>query len=131
MSNEVSIIQTVEAWAEIVIKEWIKKAKALNIPEREMLRSFTNHVISNSNNDPRRVVFLFNYYVKMVDMGVGSGVKLGERDSLIAAGLTKRKPQDFFYGTFYKQLAVLRHLLEEKHALNIERLVVLNLEKKS
>ena len=50
------------------------------------------------------------------------------RSAMIAAGLTTRRPKPWLTDTFYKQLEVLRHLLEEKHAKRIEYLVVRNLD---
>ena len=119
---------TVQAWADIVIKEWITKARAMDIPDGELMNSFKSHVITNSEGDPVRVDFVFALHAKMVDFGVGTGVTLDTRDSQIMAGLTKRRRRPYLYDTFYKQLAVLRHLLEEKNALTLERFIINQIE---
>ncbi len=127
MTNNTGTLITVEAWAEIVVKEWLKKAAALNIPQGYLLNSFYSHVQANSNGDPSRVFFVFEWYGNMVDWGVGKGVTIANRDMMISAGLTKRRQKPFITDVFYKQLAVLRHLLEEKNAMNMERFIVNNI----
>lgn len=124
-----NLLLTVEAWADIVVKEWLKKAAALNIHEGFLLQSFMSNLISNSNGDPTRVKFAFEYYGNMVNWGVGKGVTIANRDTMQAAGLTKRQQKPFISDVFYKQLNVLRHLLEEKNAMTMERLIVTNLTK--
>ena len=128
MPENTNITLTVEAWAEIVIKEWLKMIRTLNINNTGVLAaSFQKFIFSNSGGDPNKVVFAFEWYGKMVDYGVGKYVSLDIRDALIAAGATTRRPKPFFTDTFYKQLAVLRHLLEEKHALKAELFIQQNI----
>lgn len=125
MNQNTNISLTVEAWADIVLKEWFNKIRALNINSTgPLVESFQNTVYSAANGDPEKVRFMLEYYYKMVDYGVGKGVNLADRDGMIAAGLTKRRPKPFFTDVFYKQLAVLRHLLEDKYALKAEELIV-------
>ena len=132
MAENLNLKLTVDAWADIVIREWEKKIEALNIGlSMQLIDSFTNHVYTQADGDPSRIQFAFEWYGKMVEYGVGNGVNLEERDSMIAAGLTKRRPKPWYSEVFAKQLAVLRHLLEEKHARKIERFVVRNLSDNS
>lgn len=119
---------TLEAWAEIVIKEWIKKIQALKIHHTGALEaSLYKYVHGNSGGDPDKITFMYEWYGKMVDYGVGKGVTLLNRDTFIAAGKTNRRPKPYYTDTFYKQLAVLRHLMEEKHALRAELFIQQNL----
>ena len=125
MVENTNISLTVEAWAEIVIKEWIKKCEALKIGNTGLLiNSFANTIYTAANGDPGRIIFAFEWYGKMVDWGVGKGVSLQNRDSFLSSGISKRQPKPWYSDVFYKQLAVMRHLLEEKHALRIENLIV-------
>jgi len=127
MNSNTNISLTVEAWADIVIKEWIKKVEALNIGNTGLLvNSFVNTIYTAANGDPGRIVFAFEYYGRFVDYGVGRYVRLDDRDGMIAAGLTRRRPKQFFSDTFYKQLEILRHLLEEKYLKKLDSLVVRN-----
>lgn len=126
MAENTNLSLTVEAWADIVIKEWLKKIDALGIIHSgNLAESFERHVILNASGDPSRIMFMFNYYGKMVDYGVGKGITLSEREEKIALG-NKRKQKQWYTSVFYKQLVVLRHLLEEKTAKNIEKLIVIN-----
>lgn len=128
MNTNTNISLTVEAWADIVIKEWLNKIDALGINKTgPLVNSFESTVFTAANGDPNKVAFLLEYYYKMVDYGVGKGINLSDRDGLIAAGLTKRRPKPFFSDVFYKQLAVLRHLLEDKYAMKAENLIVQNI----
>jgi hypothetical protein len=128
MRENLNLKLTVEAWADITIREWEKKIEALNIGlSMQLIDSFTHHIYSQADGDPSRIQFAFEWYGRMVEYGVGNGVNLEERDSMIAAGLTKRRPKPWFFDVFAKQLAVLRYVLEEKHARKVERLVVRNI----
>lgn len=128
MAENLDIKLTIEAWAEIVIKEWIKAIYALGVIETYYLaESLEYKIMVDSGGDPLKVLFAFEWYGRMIDYGVGKYVTLDDRDAMIRAGLTKRRPKPWLSDTFYKQLEILRHLLEEKHAKRIEYLVVRNL----
>ena len=124
MTENSNLFLTVEAWAEIVVKEWLTKARAMDIHEGFLLQSFMSHVISNSNGDPTRVKFAFEWYGNMVNWGVGKGVTVADKQTMISSGATKRREKPFISDVFYKQLNVLRHLMEEKQALNMEKFIV-------
>ena len=63
MNENTNISLTVEAWADIVIKEWIKKCEALKINNTGLLiNSFVNTIYTAANGDPRRIVFAFEWY---------------------------------------------------------------------
>jgi len=116
MNENLNTSLTVEAWADIVIKEWVTKAKALGISPFSPLSSdrFIHHVITASNGDPVRVDFAYDYWLNFIEWGVGKGVNIEDRDLMIAAGSTKRRPRQWFSDVFYKQLKILSHLLAEK-----------------
>ncbi len=129
MAENLNLKLTVEAWADIVIREWQKKIETMNIGvSSQLIESFMHTVYTQADGDPYKVQFAFNYYGKFVDMGVGRGVPLDERDTLMAAGLTSRKPKPWYTEVFGRQLAVLRHILEEKHARKTEMFVVRNFD---
>lgn len=131
MSENVNIELTVEAWAEITIKEWINKAAALGIAPDDPLTldRFVHHVITNSNGDPQRVEFAYDYYLNFVDWGVGNGVTIENRDLMIRSGATSRRPKMWFTEVFYKQVKILSHLLEEKLAKKAVVTITTNLTK--
>lgn len=120
---------TIEAWADIVLKEWDKKASALGISDtHELISSFVHHVHWHAGGDLQRIEFAFNYYGKFVDMGVGRGVSLDTRDAMIGTGLTTRRPKPWFTDTFYKEVAKLRYLIAERTSENIIFSIVRTLE---
>lgn len=129
MAENLNLSLTVEAWADIVIKEWLNAMEALRVVDTyTLIESLKSKILVDSAGDPYRIHFAFEWYGRMVDYGVGKGVTLEERDSMIKGDLTTRRPKPWLTDTFYKQLEVLRHLLEEKHARRIEYLVVRNLD---
>lgn len=118
---------TVEAWAEITIKEFQKKIDYFGIGDSgELLNSFTHHIITAANGDPQKIVFAYNYYGNFVDWGVGNGVDLQDMFTFSFVDLTKRRPKPWFSDTFYKQLRILKHLMEEKYALKSKMVIVKN-----
>jgi hypothetical protein len=131
MSENLNIELTVEAWAEITIKEWINKAAALGIAPDDPLTldRFVHHVITNSNGDPQRVEFAYDYYLNFVDWGVGNGVTIENRDMMIRSGATRRRPKMWFTEVFYKEIKVLSKLLEEKYSKKTTVLIVNGLTK--
>lgn len=129
MNENTNISLTMEAWADIVVKEFIRKISALNISQTyNLVRSFEAHVYTAANGDPEKIIFAFEWYGKFIDYGVGRGVPLKTRDNQVAAGMTKREKKPWFSDIFYKQLSVLRHLLAEKYATKTESLIIRNYE---
>jgi len=122
------LYNTVSAWAEIVIIEWLKKARILNIHDGHLLNSFASHVITNSDGDPTKILLLFEYYGNFVDWGVGRGVSVANKEIMINAGNSKRREKPFISDVIYKQIAVLRHLMEEKYAMKVENFIIKNTE---
>ncbi len=69
---------TVEAWADIVIDNWLDNLAKLRIGYYFQLEQTLTHEIlgAGSGRLPTAVQFSFPLYGKFVDMGVGRGVKL-------------------------------------------------------
>ena len=131
MSENLNTELTVEAWAEITIKEWVSKAAMLGISPDDPLSldRFVQHVITNSNGDPQRVEFAYDYYLNFIDWGVGNGVTLEDRDLMISSGATTRRPKLWFTDVFYKQVKILAHLMAEKNAKAAALMISTNLTK--
>lgn len=129
--DNLNIKLTVEAWTDIVIKEWVNKAAALGISPYAPLNvnRFYHHVNTNANGDPDRVEFAFDYFLNFVDWGVGKGVTLENRDMLLSTGITKRRKKPFFTNVFYKQIKVLVNLLAEKNAGKAQAAIIFEFEK--
>lgn len=127
MSENTNLNITLEAFAKIVIEEWEKKIEALGIGYSwQLIDSLYHHIHTNADGDPTKIEFTFNWYGMMVDYGVGNGVNLEDRDSMIVSGSTSRRPKPWYTDVFYKQLERLRHILAEKTARQIENMIVIN-----
>jgi hypothetical protein len=117
---------TIEAWAEITIKEWVKKSEALGINDGSGLAAsrFVHHITGNANGDPEKIQFAFDYFLNFVDWGVGRGVSLEHRDLLISSGATTRRQKRWFTSVFYQQVKILSNILAEKYALKAAHLII-------
>ena len=108
--------ETVEAWAEITIKNWLENIKKENIGDTgKLAKSFVEHVVSGSGGDVGLVEFTFAYYGKMVDMGVGKGTTLALRGDKTAIKLQGRHAKKWFSKELWHQVQRLRELLAEKY----------------
>lgn len=117
---------TLQAWADIVIGIWEDKIQKLRIIESyQLLESFTAHVVTESNGDPRKIEFAFNYYGKFVEMGVGNGVNM---ESLKSSINTIRKPRPWYSKVFFSQVKKLGAILAEKYARKTALLIVENID---
>lgn len=130
MAENTNLHITVEAWAEILIKEWVKRAAQLNIsPDNpQSVQRFEHFITSQANGDPAIIKFTFDYYLKFTNWGVGRGVNLENRDTLILADMTKRRPRPFYDDVFPKQLAILGHLMLEKYKHRVVAFVKTTIE---
>lgn len=129
MAENLNTGLTVEAWAEITIKEWLKKIKALGIHSTgQLVNSFYHHVNTSADGNPEYVKFAFEYYGKFVDMGVGRGVLLEDREIKVNAEATNRRKKPWYSDVFYEQLKILSHLLSEKYAKQAADMVVTELD---
>lgn len=119
---------TVEAWADIVIKEWIKKAAELGISPTDPLNAtrFVHHVLPHANSNPDRIQFVYDYWLNFVDWGVGKGVSKEHRDMMIASGATRRRPKQWFTSVFYVQVKILTQILAQKYALKAAHVIINN-----
>lgn len=109
---ENSSVDIARRWADIVIERWIRKVNALQVYDTgELLKSFEAQVMADSNGNPEKVTFLFLYYGKFPDMGVGRGVKLGD-----APGNRQRKP--WYSSVFLREVYALGRLLAEKYGID-------------
>jgi hypothetical protein len=114
MAQNINLELTVEAWADIVIKNWRQKITQLDIGfTGQLFDSFIHTVISNSGGKIERIEFAFNYYGKFVDMGVGKEISLGN----IGAVETRRRAKKWYSSVMYSQALKLRDILGEKYGI--------------
>lgn len=131
MAND-PISLTVEAWAEIVIKEWVKMAAALEISPKNPLTvdRFQKFLSVQADGNVDKITFTFDYYLKFVNWGVGKGVTIENRDTLVLAGITKRIRKPWYDQVFPKQMTILGHLLAERYGQRTVAMIKTNLEQR-
>lgn len=119
MSNR----ETIEAWAEITIKNWHDNLRKEGIGSTgQLFNSFATHVVAASDGNIALVEFTFKYYGKFVDMGVGKGIKLSEvgevRKSRRELGKRRgnlRSPKKWYSKELYVQVTRLKEILAQKY----------------
>lgn len=128
MSERTPITLAVEKWAEIVVDKWVKLAAHLKIhPDSPITHErFYHYVHTQADGNPQKVEFAFDYYLKFVNLGVGRGVNMENRDTYIAANKRSkayekknkegRRPKPWYDDVFYKELYKLGAILAESYA---------------
>ncbi|MBE0663736.1 MAG: hypothetical protein IH597_14875 [Bacteroidales bacterium] len=113
MAENTDLRLTVEAWADIVMDNWLDKIDKLKIGLSWQLEdSLKSTLISNAGGLPERVEFTFNYYGKFVDMGVGKGVTI---DMVKDRSDHRRRPKKWYSATMYAEIIKLREILAKKY----------------
>ena len=98
-----------ERWADIVIERWIRKIQQLGIGSTgELLKSLEAHVALDAQGNPAKITFLYLYYGIFTDMGVGRGVRLGDRSAT-----RNRKP--WYSSVFMKEVAILGRKMADRY----------------
>lgn len=129
MTNNTNMYKTMDLWAENVIKAWKTKIIALRIKgTNNLFNSFYHHIKTNANGDPVMIEFAFNYYGKFLDMGVGKGVTLENRDHLKSLGLTTRAQKEWYSKIFFAETQRLKDKLANAYADQAELIIKTNLE---
>lgn len=129
--NDTSLRPEIERWAAMVIRAWENQIAALQIGSgspRSLARRFEAHVVWHAGGDSRRIEFAFAYYLKFVDWGVGRGVTIDNRDTMIAAGLTARRPKPWYHRVFFSELRRLQTIIARKTGENVMAMIVRNIE---
>lgn len=114
MTQNTNLNITVEAWADIVIKSWRYNIEELEIGvSNDLFNSFDFHINSLSGGKPASVEFVFEYYGRFVDMGVGKGVKALSFEYK----KTKRKPKPWYSREWRFQVHRLNEILSDKYGI--------------
>lgn len=123
MADQPNMSLTVEAWADIVIDKWENMIARLHIGNSStLINSFAQHVVTQANGNPGRIEFVFEYYGKFVDMGVGRGISIGEVE------FSDRKPKPWYSKTFFSQVKKLGEILSEKYSQKAKAIIIENIE---
>ncbi len=108
--SEVSTLEMLQAWAEIVIQRWTARISMFGVVETsELLRSFTSQVHTDANGDASKVVFTFLYYGIFPDMGVGKGVPYDK------VSQSNRRAKPWYSKQFFNEVRKLGYLMAERY----------------
>lgn len=104
-------IKTVDLqqWADITIEKWKWNIAQKNlIHTGDLIRSFEATVTGEANGNLALINFAFNYYFRMLEMGVGKGNLFG----------MKRQRYGLFTRPFMHEVYRLSELVSEMYANN-------------
>ncbi len=91
-----------QAWAQMMVTIWEDKIIKYNVHETgALLDSFSAEVQIQAGGDVGKIVHSYLYYGRMVDMGVGRGVKM---DEVKGSG---RKAKPWYNKSYYHSIKVL------------------------
>ncbi len=98
-----------ERFAKIVIEKWEFNIVKFNLVRSgNLLRSFQHLVSGEANGDGAIISFVFEYYLRMLEMGVGKGAPIGAD--------TRRRKYPVFTKTFNAEVHRLAELLANQYA---------------
>jgi hypothetical protein len=113
------INQTIADWAQITVERWEEKITQLGIGiSGTLINSFTHQILTDSKGDPELIRFTFEYYGKMVEMGVGKGVPLAEVQN------SNRKPKQWYSKTFAREMYKLSEHIAKAYGQRAVTLIV-------
>ena len=112
-----------ERWAAITIEKFEFAISERNlIYSGDLLKSFVATVHADADGDNALISFAFNYYLRMLDMGVGKGVNYDD-----AGKGSGRRKYPVFNKIFYAEMMKLGELLTEMYAKKGAEIIIYNL----
>jgi len=122
-----SLTDNIEQWAKITVERWEEKITQMKIGDSNtLINSFAHQVISDSNGNPDLIKFTFQYYGRMVDMGVGRGIKYSD----VGIKETSRKPKPWYNKTFGREIYKLAEVLATAYGKKAVIVIVNTIEQK-
>lgn len=113
-----------QRWADIVIEKWqfaISKYKLVNTAK--LINSFYASVNAEAEGNVAVISFVFERYLRYLDMGVGKGVRLDERDSG-----SNRKKYPVYNKIFYAEMNRLSELLSNFYMQTTQKTIVYGMD---
>ena len=108
-------------WAKYTVEKFefaISKYKAID--SGDLLNSFFFQVSEEAGGNRALISFAFQYYLRMVDMGVGKGVRYDERkearEEARLYGRKHRRPKPVYNKILWAEMHRLEELLGEYYA---------------
>lgn len=92
-----------QAWAKMMVTIWQDKIRMLNVRDTgELFASFNTELLMQSGGDISKITHAYNYYGRMVDMGVGRGLTKAE-----SGRGSKRRSKPWYMKAYYHSFMVL------------------------
>lgn len=105
-------LEMTRMWADIVLDRWKARMAAYNVGQTgELLKSLQAQVQMDSNGDPAKVTFLYLYYGRFPDMGVGGDISLADVPD--SSGHRKVKP--WYSNVFVREVNKLGQMMAAKY----------------
>lgn len=102
-------------WADIVLDRWKSRIEFYHIGDTgDLLRSLQAQVETDANGDPKKVVFLYLYYGRFVDMGVGGDITLDD----VPDPSGHRLPKPWYSKVFIREVEKLGSMMAAKYGLD-------------
>ena len=99
-------------WADIVLDRWKSRIEFYHIGDTgDLLRSLQAQVETDANGDPKKVVFLYLYYGRFVDMGVGGDITLDD----VPDPSGHRLPKPWYSKVFIREVEKLGSMMAAKY----------------
>ena len=105
-------LEMTRMWADIVLDRWKARMAAYNVGQTgELLKSLQAQVVMDSNGDPAKVTFLYLYYGRFPDMGVGGDISLSD----VPDSSGRRQVKPWYSKVFIKEVTKLGRMMAAKY----------------
>jgi len=119
-------------WAKYTVEKFEFAVAKYNLKDTGiLLNSFAFTVSQEADGRTALISFAFEYYLRMIDMGVGSGTTYDDRDDQYAANRaygkgagTRRRRYPVYNKIFYSQLMRLNELLQKYYKNTAQNIIV-------
>ncbi len=136
INDGINLRGTLEAWQNFTVKDWQKSIQKLQVMHtNELFNSFQKNIARQANGDIQKLIFIYKYYGKFPDMGVGRGIKIGDiAENRTVKSLTGKKTnkgrraKKWYNKPFYSNLQRLSEILAEKYGTYTAQTIVNEIE---
>lgn len=108
-------LEMTRMWADIVLDRWRARMVEYNVGQTgELLKSLQAQVTLDANGDPNKIVFLYLYYGRFPDMGVGGEISLSD----VPDKTGHRQVKPWYSRVFMTEVMKLGRMMAQKYGLD-------------
>lgn len=108
-------LEMTRMWADIVLDRWRARMVEYNVGQTgELLKSLQAQVTLDANGDPNKIVFLYLYYGRFPDMGVGGDISLSD----VPDKTGHRQVKPWYSRVFMTEVMKLGRMMAQKYGLD-------------